>query len=186
MPEKLIRGERHMASKAKNEKLAQPLDSVVQAGKQSVESVVKASTEVATKNYEKALAATQEQLEKATSAAFQGYDELTALGKDNLDALVKASTVLVKGFETLGKEVASYGQASIEKSVANAQALFGVKTLRELVEVQTEITKQAFDTWVEQGTKLGELSVKVANEAFEPIQEQVTVAVEKILKPVAA
>src|SRR5208282_3244378 len=142
-----------MATRVRLEKLAQPLESVVEAGKQTVESVVKASTEVATKNYEKAFAATQEQLEKATNAAFQSYDELTALGKESLDALVK-------GFETLGKEVASYNQASIEKGVANAQALFGVKTLRELVELQTGMARETFDALVEQGTKLGELSVK--------------------------
>ncbi len=134
-----------MASKVRLEKLAQPLESVVEAGKQTVESVVKASTEVATKNYEKAFAATQEQLEKATNAAFQSYDELTALGKENLDALVRASTVLVKGFETLGKEFASYNQASIEKGVANAQALFGVKTVRELVELQTGMARETFE-----------------------------------------
>jgi phasin family protein len=175
-----------MASKVKSEKLAQPLESVVQVGKQTVESVMKVSTEVASKNYEKALAATQEHLEKATTAAFQSYDELAALGKDNIDAFVKASTVLFKGFEVLGKEVASYGQTSLEKSVSNAQALFGVKTLRELVELQSELAKQAFDAWVEQGTKFGEMSVKVANEAIEPIQEQVNTAVEKIMKPIAA
>ncbi|MFI5024696.1 MAG: phasin family protein [Alphaproteobacteria bacterium] len=175
-----------MATRVRLEKLAQPLESVVEAGKQTVESVVKASTEVATKNYEKAFAATQEQLEKATNAAFQSYDELTALGKENLDALVRASTVLVKGFETLGKEFASYNQASIEKGVANAQALFGVKTLRELVELQTGMARETFDALVEQGTKLGELSVKVANEAFGPIQEQLNVTVEKILRPAAA
>ncbi len=175
-----------MASKGKTERPVQPLGSVVEAGKQTVESVVKASTEAATKNYGKAIAATQEQLEKATSAAFQSYDEFAALGKDNLDAFVKASTVLVKGFETLGKEVASYGQTSIEKSVASAQALFGVKTLRELVELQTEMAKESFDALVAGGTRIGELSVKVANDAFEPIQEQVSVAVEKMLKPIAA
>src|SRR5208282_363932 len=175
-----------MATRVRLEKLAQPLESVVEAGKQTVESVVKASTEVATKNYEKAFAATQEQLEKATNAAFQSYDELTALGKESLDALVRASTVLVKGFETLGKEVASYNQTSIEKGVANAQALFGVKTLRELVELQTGMARETFDSLVEQGTKLGELSVKVANEAFGPIQEQLNVTVEKILRPAAA
>lgn len=175
-----------MAIKSKGDKPAQPLESVVEAGKQTVENAVKVSTEVASKNYEKALAAAQEQLEKAATAAFQSYDELTALGKDNIDAVVKASTVLVKGFETLGKEVASYSQASVEKSVANTQALFSVKTLRELLELQSELTKQALDSWLEEGTKLGELSVKASNEAFEPIQKQVNIAVERFLKPIAA
>ncbi|HLI13211.1 MAG TPA: phasin family protein [Alphaproteobacteria bacterium] len=175
-----------MAPRAKSEKLAQTLDTNTEAGKQTVENVVKLSTETAARNYEKALAATQEHLEKATSAAFASYDELTTLGKSNLDAVVKASTVLVKGLESLGKEVASYGQASLEKSVSNTQALFTVKTLRELVELQSDFAKQAFDSWMEQGTRLGEIGVKVVSDAFEPIQEQVSVTVEKILKPIAA
>jgi phasin family protein len=175
-----------MATKVKSERFTQPLESAVEASKQTVETVVKASADAASKQYEKALAATQEQFEKATTAAFHSYDELAALGKENVDAFVKASSVLVKGFETFGKEVATYSQASIEKSVSNAQALFGVKTLRDLVELQSEFAKEAFDSWVEQGTKLGEIGVKVANEAFGPIQERVNASVEKILKPLAA
>jgi phasin family protein len=175
-----------MATKTKVEKLPQPFESAVEVGKQTVESVMKTSAEMATKNYEQTFAAAQEQLEKAATAATQSYDELAALGKDNMDIMVKASTVLVKGIETLGMEVATYGQASVERSVANTQALFGVKTLRELVDLHTELTKETFDSWVEEGTKIGEMSAKVANEAFGPIQEQVNAAVEKMFKPLAA
>jgi phasin family protein len=175
-----------MVTKAKSEKFTKPLESVVEVGKQTVENALKFGTEVATKNYEKAIAATQEQFEKATSVAFASYDEMTSFGKENIDAVVKSSTMLVKGMETVGKEVASYGQVSIEKSVSNAQALFGAKTLREFLELQAEIAKSSFDAWVEESAKLGELGAKLANEAFEPIHEQVTVAVEKMMKPVAA
>jgi phasin family protein len=175
-----------MVTKAKIEKPALPLESVVEVGKQTVESLMKTSAEVATKNYEKTFAAAQEQLEKAASAAAQGYEEFTAFGKDNMDVMVKASTLLVKGFEDLGKEVATYGQASVERSVTNLQAMFGIKTLRELIDLQTEQTKETFDSLIEEGTKIGEMSTKVANEAFGPIQAQVSAAVEKLLKPLAA
>ena len=175
-----------MVAKTKSEKLAEPLESVVEVGKQTVESVMKTSAEMVTKNYEKSFAAAQEQLEKAASAAAQGYEEFTALGKDNIDILVKASTLFVKGIEDLGKEVATYGQASVERSVTNVQALFGVKTLRELIELQTEQSKESFDSLIEEGTKIGAMSAKVANEAFAPIQAQVNAAVEKLFKPLAA
>lgn len=173
-------------ARSKGGKPARPLEAVIEAGKQTSETSVEASTDTASKNYEKAFSEAQEQLEKAATAAFQGYDELTTLGKNNVDAFVRASSVLVKGWETLGKEVASYSQASVEKSVASAQALFGVKTLRELLELQSELTRETLDSWLEEGTKLGELVVNAANEAFEPIQKQVNIAVEKILKPIAA
>jgi phasin family protein len=174
-----------MPPKAKSEKHGSA-ERAVESAKERAENVVTLSAESATRGYETAFAATQEQFEKAATAAFAGYDEFASLGKDNFEAVLKSSGALVKGFEALGKEVASYGQASVEKSVANAQALFGVKTLRELIELQSEFAKQAFDSWVEQGTKLGELGAKMANEAFQPIQTQLTVTVEKVLKPAAA
>jgi phasin family protein len=179
-----------MATKAKSEKAiekhTQPFEAVIGVGKQTVENAMKVGTEMATKHYEKALAMTQEQMEKATSAAFVSYDEMTTFGKDNIDAMVKASNVLVKGFESLGKEVATYGQSSIERNVSNTQALFGAKTLREFLDLQAEIAKSSFDSWVEESTKLGELGAKFVNEVLEPIQEQVSVAVEKMMKPAAA
>jgi hypothetical protein len=39
---------------------------------------------------------------------------------------------------------------------------------------------------VAEGTKLGEMSFKVANDAIAPIQARVNVAVEKMAKPIAA
>jgi phasin family protein len=64
--------------------------------------------------------------------------------------------------------------------------LFGAKTLREFLDLQAEIAKSSFDSWVEESTKLGELGAKFVNEVMEPIQEQVSVAVEKMMKPAAA
>ena len=70
--------------------------------------------EAATKQVEKVVEMTKAQVEKTSSAAFKGYDEFTALGKENMDAFVKSSTIAAKGFETVGKEWVSFTQSMME------------------------------------------------------------------------
>ncbi|MBE9552989.1 MAG: TIGR01841 family phasin, partial [Proteobacteria bacterium] len=60
-----------------------------------------------------------------------------------------------------------------------AKALFSAKSFNEAVELQGEIARKSFDKSLSEGTKLSELSLKVANEAFQPIQQQFTAAVAK-------
>ena len=74
----------------------------------------------------------------------------------------------------------------MEASAQAAKALLAARTLREAVDVQTDFAKSSFDKLVAESTKLSEISVKVANEAAEPISARVNAAIEKILKPVAA
>lgn len=160
-----------------------PVEAAVNASKETVEKVVKAGADAATKNYEQAVAMTKEQVEKASTAAFRGYDELATLNQENLDAFARSSNVMVKGYEIIGKEFMAFAQNSIDANVQATQAIFGAKTLREMIDLQAAYTRKSFDTAVSESSKIGELSVKVANEAFEPFQSRVNVAVETILKP---
>ena len=87
---------------------------------------------------------------------------------------------------SFSKEVFALVQSSFETSMNAAKAFMGVKTLREAIDLQADLSRSQFDRLMADSTKLAEMSVKVANEAFQPIQARVNVAIEKMLKPVAA
>jgi phasin family protein len=156
----------------------------VKSGQLSMDAVVKAGAE-ATKGYEKAVSTTRTQVEKTSQAVFKGYDDLTVVGKDNIDACMKSGTILAKGLEALGKEVAKYTQASIEKNLAATQTMMGARTLREAVDLQSNYARESFDSLVAETTKLTELSVEVANQAIEPLQTRANVTAEKLFKPLS-
>ncbi|UKJ73314.1 phasin family protein [Azospirillum brasilense] len=128
----------------------------------------------------------QEQFEKASAQILKGFDELTALTKGNVDAVVKSGTIVAKGAEEAGKQVASFTQSSLEKSAATGKALLAVKTIQELVELQSSFAKASFETFVKESAKLQELSLKTAKDAFAPINDRLQVTVETLSKPVAA
>ncbi|MCA1998119.1 MAG: phasin family protein, partial [Armatimonadetes bacterium] len=128
----------------------------------------------------------KEQVEKASEQMMKGYDELAAIAKGNVDALVQSGTVVFKGAEDMSREVAAYARSSFDKSVAAGKAMLSAKSIQEVVELQNSFAKTSFDAFVNEATKLQEMSVKVANEAFAPINARMTATVEKFSKPMAA
>ncbi len=164
----------------------EPVEAAVSASKETMEAVVKAGTQAATTSYEQTLALAQEQVEKASSSLFQGYDDVTTLGKDNIDAYMQSTTLFAKGVEAMGKELMSFTQSAVDTNVANAKALFGAKTVRELIDLQTDFSRSGFDSLVAESAKFTELSMSLANETIEPLQARLNATVEKMMKPIAA
>ncbi len=167
-------------------KAANPFEGAVETGKETFDLFVKNGTEAAQKGYEQAVQLTQEQVTKANTAFVRGYEDIQGFSKGTLDAFVAAGTIWAKGAEAISKQVMALTQNSMQSSVGAAKAMLGCKTLREAIDLQADYAKSNFDALVAEGAKLGEMSMKVANDAIAPIQARVTVAVEKMAKPLAA
>jgi phasin family protein len=138
------------------------------------------------KGFEDYMGQAKEQVEKAQAQTTKAVADMAAFSKENVDAFVVASTLYAKGFENVGKAWYALTQETVEASAAVAKALLGAKTLKEAVDLQTDFAKTTFDKYVAESTKLSEMSIKVANEAIQPINARVNVAVEKLLKPANA
>jgi phasin family protein len=164
----------------------EPKGVTMSSKKDAIDEFSARSAEFAQKGYDQMLGATREQLEKASVTMFKSYEDLSKFQKDNYDAYVAASQIFAKGAENIGKAWMAFTQESLETVAQTAKALLGAKTLREAVDLQSDWAKSSFDKVVAEGTKISEMSVKVANEAYAPINARVNVAVEKMMKPVAA
>ena len=134
---------------------------------------------------ETVVANAQEQVEKASKAAFKSYEDMTGFNKNAFDAVVRSSTIMAKGYEAIGKEVMSYTQTTLEANAAATKALFGVRNLRDVFDLQAEYTRDSFDKAMAESAKLTEMSFNVAKEAFAPIQTQVNTAVGSVMRRAA-
>ncbi len=164
---------------------AETVEQAVKAGTETFEKAAQAGTEALNTGYAQAVAMTKEQVSTYFPSAAKGFDEFAGFGKDNLDAAFQFGAVAAKGFEAIGKELMAYNQKALEAGMERATALLGCKTVQDVVEFQTETARGNFDELVAQGTKITELSVKVANEAVEPISVRVNDTVEKFVKAAA-
>ncbi|MBL0914975.1 MAG: TIGR01841 family phasin [Sphingopyxis sp.] len=138
------------------------------------------------KSFDKYFGDAKSQVEKASAQTLKAYEDAAKFNKENLDAFVVASTTYAKGVESVSKSWAAFAQETFEASANVAKAMLGAKTLKEAVDLQTDFAKTTFDKFVAEGTKVSEASIKVTNEALEPINARVNVAVEKMLKPALA
>jgi phasin family protein len=110
------------------------------------------------------------------------FDKITEYHKANYDALMKSHAALVAGFEQISKEVVTLTQASLESAAAATKAALAVKTLADLMSLQADYGKTSFEKLVADSTKLGELGVKVANEAIAPVSARVNETVAFVRK----
>ena len=100
----------------------------------------------------------------------QNMDEIQKLGKDNLDTAMKSFGTVSKGVQAIAGEVADYSKKSFEDGAAVAEQLFGAKTLDKAVEIQSAYFKHAYEGFVAQATKMGELYADLAKETYKPYE----------------
>jgi len=124
--------------------------------------------------------AAAKQVETGMKSATAQFEKAASLGKENVEAVVQSSTIVAKGCEEISKNVWGWMQSSVEQSVATSKQALGVKTLRELVDLQTEFVRKLMDQSLSETTKITEISTRVAGQAMEPINQRVTEVVESI------
>jgi phasin family protein len=116
----------------------------------------------------------------------KSYDHFMGYGKETVEAYTKAANVAAKGAETLHNEIFSYSKQSMEDALAATKALMATKSVHEAFELQTDFAKTAFDGYVSQMTKLGEIFVATTKSSFAPIQGRVQAWVDTVQNARAA
>jgi len=100
----------------------------------------------------------------------KNFEEVQQLSKDNLDATMKSFGAVSKGFQAIAAEMADYSKKSFEQGTAATEKLLGVKSFDKAIEVQTEFAKTAYENYVAQATKIGELLTDLAKESYKPFE----------------
>ena len=98
------------------------------------------------------------------------FEDLQQVSKDNVDVTLKAMGAISKSTQAIAVEVADYSKKAFEDGTAALEKLFGVKSLDKAIEVQTEYAKTAYEGFVAEATKLGELYADLAKETYKPFE----------------
>ena len=100
----------------------------------------------------------------------KNIEDMQQFGKDNMVATMKSFGSLSKSMQAIAVEVADYSKKMYENSTAATEKLIGAKSLDKAVEVQSDYAKSAYETFVAEATKLGELYADLAKEAYKPFE----------------
>lgn len=133
-----------------------------------------------TETVETAMKTGAEALKNGFEKATKGYEQIFAYGKDTMDAYLKSANVAGKGVESLQNEIYSFSKQAIEDQMAAAKALMASKSVHEAFELQSDFAKSAFEAYVGEMTKLGELFASTTKGAIEPLQGRMQAWMEAV------
>ena len=100
----------------------------------------------------------------------KNIEDLQAVGKENVDATLKSFGALTKSGQAIAVELADYSKKAFQDGSSALEKLFGVKSLDKAIEVQTEYAKTAYEGFVAETAKLGELYTNLAKETYKPFE----------------
>jgi phasin family protein len=129
---------------------------------------------------------TIETANKTAGDLMKASEEAAEFGRANMEAVSKATQVYVTGMQDLSRQTVTMFQAYSEQAIEAAKTLSGMKSLKEATDFQASFTKTAFERAMADATRLQEASIKLTESAIEPISARVTLAFEKLTRPLAA
>ena len=100
----------------------------------------------------------------------KNFDEVQKLSKDGFDATMKSFGAFSKASQAIATELVDYSKKSFEDGTKVMERLLGAKSLDKAIEIQTDYAKSAYDGFVAQATKIGELYADFAKEAYKPFE----------------
>lgn len=110
------------------------------------------------------------------------FEAIQKQSQDALESTVKSYEAVNKGIQELAKENADYTKSAYENGVAHWEKLVASKSFDKAVEVQTAFAKSAYESFVAQANKIGEIYTSMAKEAYKPYENTIEKTMPKAAK----
>jgi hypothetical protein len=100
----------------------------------------------------------------------KNFEDLQQASKENVDNTLKTMGALSTGVQAIAVEMADYSKKAFEDGSAALEKMFGVKSFDKAIEVQTEYAKTAYEGFMAQASKIGEMYADLAKETYKPFE----------------
>ena len=100
-------------------------------------------------------------------------EEYQKLNKEGLDVATRAFGEVNHGFQTLFAEMTSYSKRTFDEGIRAWEQLLGVKSIEQAVQIQSQYAKNAYEDYVAEMSKLGNMYVQVMRNTYAPVEKAV-------------
>lgn len=100
----------------------------------------------------------------------KGFEDFQKVGKDGFDATVRSFGEVNKGFQAIAAEITDYSKKAFEDGTRAFEQLISAKSIEQAFEIQSQYAKKAYDSYVAECSKLGEMYVGLAKDAYKPVE----------------
>jgi phasin family protein len=107
------------------------------------------------------------------------FEVFQKFSKQQVEALSAVAATMSKGLQEIATESTDYSKKAFAANTAVVEKMMGVKSVETAIQIQTEFAKTAYEGFVAQASKINEICVKLATEAFKPVESAFATAVAK-------
>jgi phasin family protein len=129
----------------------------------------------ATAGVEQAQATMRDGMQKAMKTA----EEMFAFNQGTFEAMTRSSQIFAAGMQDMGQSFAAAARASMDETVGAFKALAGVKSIKEAVDLQTNLLRSTMEKAVSQTSQMTDSTIKLSEQAFAPLGARLSLATEK-------
>jgi hypothetical protein len=101
------------------------------------------------------------------------------VGKESFEAAVHSFGEVNKGLQAIAARITNYSKQAFEDGTRAFEQVIGAKSVEQAFEIQTHYAKNAYDTYMAEMSKLGEMYVGLARNAYKPVEQAVAKAAKK-------
>ncbi|KQT83530.1 phasin family protein [Aurantimonas sp. Leaf443] len=99
------------------------------------------------------------------------YEDANKVTKEAADNALKSFSVVTKGFQQIAAESGEFAKRSFEQQSQMFEKLTQARSVEKVIEVQNEYARSAYQAWVAQATKMGEIYADIARQAYKPYEK---------------
>lgn len=125
---------------------------------------------------------TQAKVKEGVAKAMKTAEEMMAFSQGNVEAFMQSGQIWAAGVQDLSKQMAATAQASMDEAMSTFKALSGVKSMKDALDLQANLTRAALEKSLAESGRLTDASFKLTEQALAPITARMTLAVEKFAK----
>ncbi len=129
-------------------------------------------------SFEKLFGDASQRSEEVVKRSRKAAEELADVVRGNVDAFAEAGRIAAAGAQSIGQDLVAKSRDGMEQTANTVRTFAEAKSPTELMQLQSDFARTAFDRFVEESSSLTESFVKLAGEAFQPISNRASENVE--------
>lgn len=101
------------------------------------------------------------------------FEDFQKFSKQQMNTVSTLASTVTKGFQDIAAESTDYSKKAFAANTEVVEKLLGAKSVETAIQIQTEYAKSAYEGFVAQASRINELFVKLATEAFKPVESAI-------------
>jgi phasin family protein len=125
-------------------------------------------------------------IDKTTDSLMKMCSDMSVMVRDSMNAALQSVTVMTKGYEDIWDSVNTIVQKSLENNAQAGRALMSAKSPNDLMDMPSLMMKNSFDGIMAETNRLMQMSSRIAQEAVEPVTQNMNATITRLSRMKAA